>query len=147
MDNYTQIQNRKSRKRVLIVSAVLLAIIIVLIGGFLLVRKDANSASIPAFVGIKEARVLSKDDVCLANNASKKAEVQSQKGLSEDGGFWTSYIYDVPAGVNVDVNIADYNGSNTVTGSLVYSDGYGSYNFTGTKQGESWAYTQFAGCE
>ena len=116
-----------------------------LLSSFLLIR--TNSASQPVSISIEEARTLPKDSTCLANNAATKANVQSQKWLGEDDGFWTSYIYDVPAGTNVDINIATYDTKATIAGSLVYPKEYGSYNFTLTKQSEGWRYTKFDGCK
>ncbi len=145
MDSHTQ--NRKSNKTVILASLAVLAVIAALVGAVLLTRTNANGASQPASIGIKAARVLPQDGTCLANNAAIKAKVHALPMLSEDGGFWTSYIYDVPAGVNVEDSIATYNGTDTVTGSLAYSDNYGSYNFTATKQANEWRYTKFARCQ
>lgn len=145
MDNHTQ--NRNNKKILVIISAAIVVIAAVLISGLLLTHTNANGISQPASIGIKDAKVLPKDNKCLANNVATKTQVQTQKGLGEDGGFWTSYIYDVPAGTNVDVSIATYNGNNVVTGSLAYSNQYGSYNFTATKKADEWRYTSFEGCQ
>lgn len=145
MDSHTQ--NRNNKKIVIFVSIAALVVAVALIAGLVLTRTDANGASEPASISIKAARALPKDNKCLANNATTKSKVQAQEGLSEDGGFWTSYIYDVPAGTNVDVSIATYNGSDSITGSLAYSDQYGSYNFIATKQADGWRYTHFANCQ
>ena len=122
---------------------------------------QVHNASIPASIGIDRARTLSIDNACLENNAAIKAEVQKIEKLGEDAGFWTSYIYDVPAGIQVDVNITTHDDT-AVTGSLHYSDGYGSYNFTAapttvsrasakgsptaTTPADEWHYTRFARC-
>ena len=145
MDTHTQ--NRNNKKIVLFTSVAAVVVVVALAIGILLIRVNANSASQPASISMKDARALPEEGTCLANDAAVKAKAQAQPVLSEDGGFWTSYIYDVPAGTNVDVNIASYNGSDIVTGSLAYSDGYGSYNFTATKQSSEWRYTRFARCQ
>lgn len=97
-------------------------------------------------ISMKQASALPKNSPCAPNSATVKGQVQRINGLNEEAGPWTSYIYDVPAGTNVDVNIASYSGEDTVTGSLIYSDNYGSYNFTLTKQSGGWRYTAFTGC-
>ncbi len=143
MDDH--IKNRDHKK--IFVSAGIVVVAVALIVSILLIRANANGASLPAFIGIKDARVLPQDGKCLANNATTKARTEAQQGLGENDGFWTSYIYDVPAGTNVDVNIATYNETDSVTGSLVYSNNYGSYNFTATKQANEWRYTAFTRCQ
>ncbi len=142
---------------------VVLAIVAALGVGILLTRTRAHDATQPASqpapqpasqpapqpaasISMKSAQTLPKTDACFANNAPTKATVQAQPTLGEDDGFWTSYIYDVPAGTSVDVSIATYDGSDTVTGSLAYSDTYGRYNFTAKKQSGEWRYTDFVGC-
>lgn len=100
-------------------------------------------------ISTEQARALPKDTACLSNNSTTKTTVESLPGLGEDGGLWTGQIYDVPAGTNVDVNIATYANTDTITGSLVYPQQYGSYNFTVTKQSDGsdgWRFTEFTGC-
>ena len=105
-----------------------------------------NESSALRAMSIEQARALSVDEACLVNDPGVKAKAQSVSGLSEDSGVWTGEIYDVPAGTNVDVSVATYNGTDTVTGSLAYGDQYGSYNVTLNKQSDGWRYTQFVGC-
>lgn len=62
-------------------------------------------------------------------------------------------IIDVPAGTNVDVHIETYDGTNA-TGTSVYPDKYGSYNFTVKKTGNDstdtytggWLITEIKAC-
>lgn len=109
-------------------------------------RAQANDIPQPTSISIEQSQSMPSTDKCLANDVVIKREVQALNGLSEDGGIWTSYIYDVPAGTKVDVNVATYNKKDIVTGSLAYDKHYGSYNFTITKQSDGWRYTQFSGC-
>ena len=143
-------ENKNANNRKITIAASLVGVLIVagVIGSALLIKANAtgsNASYKP--LSMKQALALPKDGVCLANNDTVKTTVEGQKGLGEDDGLWTSQIYDVPAGTVVDVNIASYNESDTITGSLVYLKQYGSYNFTVTKQADGWRYTQFVGCE
>lgn len=95
---------------------------------------------------IAQARELPESGTCATNNAEVKATAESQPSLGEDSGIYTGQIYDVPAGTNVDVNISSYDPNKSVGGSLVYSDGYGKYNFTLSQQGSVWRYTAFTRC-
>jgi|GEM_PF-1557002 len=94
----------------------------------------------------KDALNLSSSGKCLANDAAIKTQVEKLDGLAEDSGKWSSEIYDVPAGTNVQVNVATYSDSDMVTGSLIYPEQYGSYNYMLMKSGGSWQFTQFTRC-
>lgn len=139
----------KSGKKIIIISIfVAVVVLLVVVGGFLLTRNQKNdTVSEPVSISTDQALALPRDSQCLINAAAIKTKAQAQKGLGEEDGLWTSHIYDVPAGTNVNVSIATYNGSDTVTGSLEYSNGYGSYNFTVTKKVDDWVYTRFIGCK
>jgi hypothetical protein len=141
-----QTQKQKKNHTLLIILAVSILIIITLSFANFMARAQANNIPQPTSISMKQSQAMPSTDKCLANNAAIKREVQALKGLSEDGGLWTSYIYDVPAGTNVDVNVATHNKKGVVTGSLAYDKPYGSYNFTITRQSDGWRYTQFSGC-
>lgn len=134
-------------KKLLAIVYMVTAIAIVLVGVFLFMRAQSDDDHSLSPINTDEARALSRGEQCLTNNASLKAQVEAQRGLGEDDGLWTSYIYDVPAGTNVDVNIATYTENNKITGSLIYSKPYGSYNFTLTKKSDAWSYSKFTGCK
>lgn len=57
-----------------------------------------------------------------------------------------SHVYDIPAGTELDVNIASYS-DDTVTGSNLYEGDYGNYNFVLSKQNGNWAVTEYKRCE
>ena len=144
----TELKNPSSKKRPLPIALIAAgAIIIAVVAGIVIFVYTHNAAGAPlTSTSIQQARALPTDETCLANNSSIKTQVEKMDGLSEDFGPWTSHIYDVPAGTNVDVAINSYNGSDSITGSLAYSGDYGSYNFTLTKQADGWGYTRFTGC-
>lgn len=139
----------KSHKKIIIVASVAIVAALVIGGAWCMwAQQQAQSSRLPASISMKKAAALPKNAACLANNETARKKAQSQPSLGEDGGFWTSYIYDVPAGTRVDVNIATINDKGAVvTGSLAYSDTYGHYNFTATKETDGWRYTQFTGCK
>jgi len=109
-------------------------------------QNNKQSGSVLDVFSIAQARELPESGTCATNNSEVKTTAESQPSLGEDSGIYTGQIYDVPAGTNVDVNISSYNPDTTVGGSLLYSEGYGSYNFTLTKQGGVWRYTAFTRC-
>lgn len=128
---------------------VIIGAVVIIAGGAIYLAVQHNSAQAStglAAINTKQALALPRDAACLANNDSIKTQVEALPQLSEQAGPWTSQIYDVPAGTNVDVNVNNYNGGDTVTGSLIYPKQYGSYNYTLTKQTDGWRFTQFAGC-
>ena len=146
MNNSENTKTSKERTLLilLIVAGALVAASVI---GAIIFTRTNNAASAPlTSISTQQARALPTDETCLANNSSIKTQVEKMDGLSEDFGPWTSHIYDVPAGTNVDVAINSYNGSDSITGSLAYSGDYGSYNFTLTKQADGWGYTRFTGC-
>ena len=145
----TKPKNPSSKKHTLLITLIAAgAIIIAVVAGIVIFVYTHNAASAPlTSISTQQARALPTDETCLANNSSIKTQVEKMDGLSEDFGPWTSHIYDVPAGTNVDVAINSYNRSDSITGSLAYSGDYGSYNFTLTKQTDGWGYTRFTGCK
>lgn len=145
MSKHIQIRNNKK----LVISALIVAAvsIVAALSATIALYVNANETPQPTSIGMKDAQALPESGTCLANNPSVKTEVQAQKSLGEDDGFWTSYIYDVPAGTNVEVRIATYNGRDMITGSLAYSNQYGSYNFTASKQTDGWRYIKFTRCQ
>lgn len=56
-----------------------------------------------------------------------------------------SHLIDVPAGTEVDVQLASYDGKK-VAGSDRYPEAYGSYNFIMEKQSAGWVITSFKHC-
>lgn len=110
--------------------------------------KPPTKSGIPlSAMSIKQAFALSHTATCSSNNQSIKASVESLPGLGENSGIYTEEIYDVPAGTNVDVSISAYvSSSDTVTGSLAYSNEYGNYNFMLQKQNDVWRYVAFIRC-
>ena len=142
-------ENTTSKKRTFLIILIAAGTLVTasIIGAIIFIRTH-NAASAPlTSISTQQARALPTDETCLANNSSIKTQVEKMDGLSEDFGPWTSHIYDVPAGTNVDVAINSYNGSDSITGSLAYSGDYGSYNFTLTKQADGRGYTRFTGCK
>lgn len=110
-------------------------------------KPNANQGTPIAAMSIKQARELPHTATCVSNYPPTKATVESIPGLSEDSGIYVGEIYDVPAGTNVDVNIATYDSpSNTIGGSLAYQEPYGSYNFLLQKQDDGWRFVAFIRC-
>jgi hypothetical protein len=95
--------------------------------------------------GEKVACLLTQDDSNLVIQAGESTYVANAAMTG---------IIDVPAGTNVDVHIKTYDGTNA-TGTSVYPDKYGSYNFTLKKTGNSstdtytggWLITQIKACQ
>ena len=145
----TKPKKPSSKKHTLLITLIAAGVIIIaVVAGIVIFVYTHNAASAPlTSISTQQARALPTDETCLTNNSSIKTQVEKMDGLSEDFGPWTSHIYDVPAGTNVDVAINSYNGSDSITGSLAYSGDYGSYNFTLTKQADGWGYTRFTGCK
>jgi hypothetical protein len=87
---------------------------------------------------------------------TKENEDLSVKKEDENflGNMVASSIIDVPAGTNVDAYLSSYNGTNA-TGTAVYSDKFGSYNFTAKKASNGsndsylggWKITHFEACK
>lgn len=143
----TEIKSISFRKRIVLLSLAGAVTITGIIGTILFSKANATEEYAYNPLSIKQVLALPKDSTCLVNNDAVKTAAQSQKGLGEDDGLWTSQIYDIPAGTNVDVNIASYTKDTTVAGSLAYPKQYGSYNFTVTRQADNWRYTEFTRCE
>lgn len=135
-------------QKILIITGLVTTAAIVLVGSLWLMYGKADNTLLPTFIDTRQAQVLPHSDKCLVNNAALKTRAEKQKGLGEEDGLWTSYIYDVPAGTNVDVSISSYDeGKGIITGSLAYPEQYGSYNFTLTKHMDIWSYSKFTGCK
>jgi len=107
----------------------------------------ANQGKPIPSMSTKQALGLAHTATCLSNYPPTKATVVAIPGLSEDSGIYAEEIYDVPAGTNVDVNIATYDAqSSTIGGSLAYAAPHGSYNFLLQKQSDGWRYVAFIRC-
>ncbi len=139
----------KPRSRTTITTVLLIGVLVIIgvVGSIWLHKANMTKSTPYKSLSMKQAIALPKDGACATNNATVKKQVESQRGLGENDGLWTSQIYDVPAGTNVEVNITTYSRNDTITGSLIYPEQYGSYNFTVTKQSDEWRYTKFTGCE
>ena len=127
-------------------------VVLATVGVFLAIALHGNGAKALESGGkpiddirTKQALALPKTESCLTNVPKVKAAAEKQQGLSEETGVWTGEILDVPAGTQVQVNVASYH-IDTVTGSLLYPPKYGSYNFTLHKQPGGWYFTRFTGC-
>lgn len=134
-------------KKLVLIASVALVILIACGVGFIILQYPPQRDTGLKAISTKQALALAKNETCLSNSADIKTKVESLPGLAEDGGVWTGQIYDVPAGTNVEVNVATYNTTDSITGSLAYPKEYGSYNFTLTKQSDGWRFTTFTGCQ
>lgn len=137
---------KKDHKVPFILLAIGIVVITIAATAIFITQTRANQSPQLSPITKEDAKALAATERCFANDPTIKSQVVAQPHLSEDAGPWTSYIYDVPAGTNVDVNIATYTDASKITGSLAYSEPYGSYNFSIEKQGEEWRYTHFTGC-
>lgn len=122
---------------------------LVIIGGIWLVWAGSVGSKTTRLNSIttKQALALPKEATCRANDTTTETTVKSINGLGEESGPWTSHILDVPAGTEVSVNIASYDKNSSISGSLIYPEQYGSYNFTLKKQSNDWYFTQFSRCK
>jgi hypothetical protein len=113
------------KKRILVSGGVLLVAAAVLVIAVL--SHGHAEPTVLKDVTLKQAKALSIDDApCAKTNTSVTVSKQDQTNIENSV---MGYIIDVPAGTNVDINIAAYDGE-TASGSAIYEKNYGMYNFT-----------------
>lgn len=129
------------RKAVVVVSLVVVAAVI---GTLLYMYLRPTTLPIAA-EGIPYAKAKKMPVVasCVDENHALHLTSEQRNGV-EQGAM--SYLYDVPAGTNVDIMISAYS-QNAATGSARYPAKYGSYNFTLQKDTRGdWRFTTYEHC-
>ena len=140
-------------KKKLLISIVLVGIVIISVVAVLLLANRDTSYKATTLAAIRKTL---KDDSpeCLRSTAlAQEIPVKDRTGI--ENAVVTSII-DIPAGTNVDVRIATFSDTE-VTGSAIYPDAYGSYNYVVKKASTSdasssdyfagWKVTSFVACK
>jgi hypothetical protein len=126
------------KKKLLMGGGVILGIIAIVIVILLMRGTSASQENILTDSTYKEARVETPDSKpCEANDDKVRISSQERSDIEMTA---ISYLIDVPAGTNVDVRLASVS-NDTVSGSAIYPDEFGKYNFTAVKQSENAANT------
>ncbi len=110
-----------------------------LVGGFFLLRTEAP-VSHDVLAASKKAA-----PACLVDNTALSINADDQSGIET---VVLGRLTHVPAGTNVDIYYATYDGK-TVNGSAIYPGSYGTYNFTVKKAASAsdWQLTAFDSCK
>ncbi|HSW65712.1 MAG TPA: hypothetical protein VLI54_01055 [Bacillota bacterium] len=110
-----------------------------LVGGFFLLRTEAP-VSHDVLAAAKEAA-----PACLVDNTALSIGDADQSGIET---VVLGRLTHVPAGTNVDIYYATYDGK-TANGSAIYPGTYGTYNFTVKKASPAndWQLTAFDACK
>lgn len=121
-----------------IISACVITLAAIAGGAYALTR--TSNAPTPHFWA--KAKATPATVACLAANSKLTVPKGARTAIEQNA---LIYLSDVPAGTNVDVQLASYTGT-SVTGSDRYPSKYGSYNFAMTKEGDGWHFTDFKHC-
>lgn len=155
------IKNQKSK--VFVGSGIFVLLILVSVVAYVGYNKYRNSRFIPLYSTVEEGRSLSKGkkDKCLPDNqqavdAVNKDDIveefDSETGekiqFSRFGTTAVSGFQDIPSGTNGEVTTNQYDGQ-IASGSVVYDQDYGTYNYTVKKLPEAgdWELVSIIACE
>lgn len=121
---------------------IILTVVTIAVGA-LLVTQQNNKPTTPNTY--EKAKGIPAKVSCATNDDSIKLSKENEAGIQIAA---STYLIDVPAGTNVDINIAHYSESE-VSGSSIYPDKYGKYNFTANKKdnASNWEITSFEACK
>lgn len=107
-----------------------------------LLKSDDNTS--PTTVADAQATASDDSPECLAEDVSLTIEDADRTAIEN---ALVTQLHDVPAGTQTTINIATFD-SSQATGSELYSDGYGSYNFEATKNTDgTWQVNSFISCK
>lgn len=158
------VMNIKSqRSKVLIGSRLVILIVIVSFIAYVGYNKYRNSRFIPLYSTVEDARAISKGQKakCLPDNQQAVDDIKKDDVFEEyenDNGeiiqfsmFETNVVagfLDIPAGTNAEVTKNQYDGQ-IASGSIVYEQDYGSYNYTAKKVSGNgqWELVSLLACE
>ncbi|MCA9325085.1 hypothetical protein KDA23_03415 [Candidatus Saccharibacteria bacterium] len=129
--------------------AILAIFVVLFVGISVSVALSQNEKYTPT--KLNNLAVTDDKTVCLQKTDNDKLNINSQNETAIANAVATS-ITDVPAGTNVDVYLHSF-GQIQATGTAIYQNDYGQYNFTVQKIGDTsdpytggWDVTQFGAC-
>jgi hypothetical protein len=122
--------------------------VLCVIAAVVVVRQNNQQFSSGGIKLVRAKALVADTKPCAKSNDAAKLSSQERNSVEMAA---ISYIIDVPAGTNVDVNVASVT-DDTVVGSDIYPAKYGSYNFTlkhvqPDTNGTGWAVTSFKPCK
>lgn len=114
-----------------------------------MITAQRDNAAEPTTVAEVQSAKQGAPPKCLADNTSLQVDADDRSNIEMTA---VTQLTDVPAGTTTVVNIATYDGSKA-TGSELYPEKYGTYNFTAEKNASAadnqikWKITSFTACE
>lgn len=136
------------KKRSVLVAGISVVVLLAIGGGVYAATRDTETkakstisdAKTPEYW--KKAKATKATVACLKTNDTLNVPDGIRSDIEMSA---MTYLIDVPAGTEVDVNLASYS-ANRVTGSDFYPDKFGTYNFTLQKDDGNWRVTEFKHC-
>jgi len=128
------------RKRTVVAAVCAAALVVLGVSAYIATRSNGSNQPAPQYWA--KAKATKAAQKCLQANKNLTVAASERSKIEMSA---LSYLIDVPAGTNVDVRLATYNGTDA-TGSDYYPAKYGNYNFVMHRDSDGWRVSDFRHC-